>query len=172
MASRAKRPRALARFTHPVRVEARQASITPLESLKHLDIAKLEGTARAEIELGFVEGSCCRPLVRAIVRRGMVTELAVDHCPETKLNKMGADLRGLLKIAKRRLKASGKGGGPTLPTPVRSFFSAAPISVKGLTCFEICLFGWCIACCTRTDIDSDWFCGRLTIDTTSNPYPE
>jgi hypothetical protein len=68
--------------------------------------------------------------------------------------------------------AAAKVLGPTLPTTVSFFFSELAISVKGLTCFEICIFGWCVACCTRTDIDADWFCGRLTIDTTSGPYPE
>ena len=172
MATRAKRVKALAHFTHQAKVEIRQAVITPLEAVKHLDIAKLEKTARAEIEIGFVEGGCCRQLVRAIVRRGKVTGLAVEPCSDTELRKAGTDLRRVLEIARQRAKAAAKGRGPTFPTPVKSFFSELAISVKGLTCFEICIFGWCVACCTRTDIDADWFCGRLTIDTTSGPYPE
>ena len=44
---------------------------------------------------------------------------------------------------------------------------AAPLTVKVLVCIQICLFGFCITCCRRTDIpDGDIFCGRLTIDTT------
>ena len=164
--------RPLARFTHPVKVEIRQAVITPLKSVAQLDISKLERVARAEFELGYIDGGCCRQLVRAIVRKGMVTDLAVERCPETLSRKAGPELVKLLKVAQRRAKAAARGKESTLPTPVATFLANVALSVKGLSCFEICLFGWCIACCTRTDIVSDWFCGKLTIDTTSGPYPD
>jgi len=168
----AKQQRPLARFTHPVKIEIRQAVITPLKSVAQLDIGKLERAARAEVELGYIEGGCCRQLVRAIVRKGMVTDLAVEPCPETMSRRAGPELVRLLKVAQRRARAAAGGRRPTLPTPVAAFLGNLALSVKGLSCFEICLFGWCIACCTRTDIDADWICGKLTIDTTTGPYPD
>ena len=168
----AKQRRPLARFTHPVKIEIRQAVITPLKSVAHLDIGKLERAARAEVELGYIEGGCCRQMVRAIVRKGMVTDLKVERCPESTSRRASPELVKLLKVAQRRAKAAVGRRGSALPTPVAAFLGNLALSVKGLSCFEICLFGWCIACCTRTDIDADWFCGRLTIDTTSGPYPD
>jgi hypothetical protein len=34
-------------------------------------------------------------------------------------------------------------------------------------CVQICVFGFCMTCCRRIDLDDDeGVCGRVTIDTT------
>lgn len=170
MAKRAIRNRPLLSIDHSVKIEIREAQLTPLESLKHLDVAKLKKAARAEVELGHIEGGCCSQLVRAVIRKGMVTDIAIDQCPDAA--KVTPDLARLLNKARRKAKAALGGRTDSLPMPVETFFANVALSIKTLVCHQICLFGWCITCCTRTDIDNDWYCGRITIDTTSGPYPE
>lgn len=170
MAKRAVRNRPLLTLNHSVKIEIREAILTPLGSIKHLDVAKLKKAARAEVELGYIEGGCCSQLVRAVIRKGMVTDIAIEQCPD--VAKATPDLARLLNTARRKAKAALRGRTDSYPMPVETFFTNAALSIKTLVCYQICLFGWCISCCTRTDIANDWHCGRITIDTTSGPYPE
>lgn len=145
--------------------------LKPFEAVTYLDISKLRKSARTQVELGYIEGSCCSQLVRAVVRKGMVTDIAIEHCPDAARKKPAPDLVKLLNVARRKAKAA---RGPTVsfPMPVETFFANVALSIKSLVCYQICLFGYCLTCCTRTDISADWYCGRLTIDTTVGPYPE
>ena len=104
MAKRAIRNRPLLSIDHSVKIEIRQAKLTPLESLKHLDVAKLKKASRAEVELGHIEGGCCSQLVRAVIRKGMVTDIAIDQCPDAA--KVTPDLARLLNKARRKAKAA------------------------------------------------------------------
>ncbi len=167
-----KQRRPIATFNYPVKVRVRQPEFKVLESVRHLDVAELARAANAEIELGYVKTDCCRQLVRAIIQKGNVAQIQVEAFSEGDRTPMSPELARLLKVAQRRASAR-RSGSPRFPMPVAEFFKEAEaFTVKTLFCFELCLFGWCIQCCQRTDIGGDWYCGRLTIDTTTGPYPE
>lgn len=170
MAPSASKPRTLLTFNHPTKVTVRESKFELLDSVRHLNIQSLEKAARAEVELGEVKTECCHHLVRAVIRKGMVTALQVEPISREARTPITPELRPLLDAVKRKLKARSSKA-PKLPIPVAKFFAAdvADISVTTITCIQICAFGWCIACCFNGDIA---FCGKLTIDTTKLPYPE
>jgi hypothetical protein len=168
MARSARRGRSLAAFNHPVHVTVSKPQFELLASIKELDLAKLAKAARADIEIGYVKGDCCQQLVRATIRKGMVTGLVVDPCSDRKPERAPPELIRLLKTAKRRIGGSKRP--PKFPMPVASFMSNARIiSVDTITCIQICIFGWCIQCCEALQIPGEWFCGRVIVDTTSLP---
>ncbi len=84
MARSTKPPRPLTTLRHTARVEVRRAEFELLASVPHLDVAKLARVARGEIEVGYFRTDCCRQFVRAIVQKGMVTELVVEPCSDDK----------------------------------------------------------------------------------------
>jgi len=167
MARSAKRPKASVTFKHPVQVTAERPEFELLDAVSHLDVAALARKARAEIEIGYVHSGCCRQLVRAVVRKGMVTALKVQPCAGDESKRAPADLAAVLKAAQRRIAPRGGGGGRPhhLPMPVASFLARAPvITVDTITCVRICIFGVCVTCCEHLG-NPDWICGRITIDT-------
>jgi hypothetical protein len=146
-----------------VKVAVERPEFELLDAVSHLDVAALERATRAEIELGYVENACCRQLVRAVIRKGMVVELKVEPCAGEALEP-SPDLVRLLEAARRKAGRRGRPG--RLPMPVAGFLaSAALISVDVLVCVRICFLGWCATCCQLQGND-DWICGRVTIDTT------
>ncbi len=164
-----KKSRTLATIKQPVTVQVRRPDFELLDSVRLLDLDKLSRTARAEIEVGYVKTDCCTQLVRAIVRKGMVTELRVEPFSKDESTPVSPALKRLLNLARAKAKASGTRPA-RLPMPVAQFMqNADDISITVITCFQICLFGWCIACCVNGDY---WFCGKVTVDTTKIPYPE
>jgi hypothetical protein len=150
-------------FRHSVKVAVETPEFELLDAVSHLDVAALERAARAEIEVGYVASACCRQLVRAVIRKGMVVEMKVEPCAGEAL-KASPELVRLLEAARRTV---GRGGRPgRLPMPIAAFLaSAARISVQVLVCVRICFFGVCVNCCHLEGSD-DWICGRVTIDTT------
>jgi hypothetical protein len=54
---------------------------------------------------------------------------------------------------------------PEFPMPVAELMKdAARFSIDTVSCFQICLFGHCIVCCT-TSFDPGWWCGhRIVIE--------
>jgi hypothetical protein len=170
MARSTSKPRTLLTFNHPTKVVVHESKFKLLDSVRHLDLRSLEKSARAEVELGEVETECCHHLVRAIIRKGLVTGLQVEAISKEARAPMTPELRKLLDVVKRKLKAR-KRPGLRFPLPVAKFFATdvADISVTTITCIQICFLGWCIACCFNGDLT---FCGKLTIDGTNLPYPE
>jgi hypothetical protein len=165
-----KRPHPLLSFTHPARVTVRESKFKLLQSARHLDISALKKTARSEVEIGEVETECCHHLVLAVVRKGKVVGLNVEPISKDARTPIGPELRRLLEVVKRKLRAS-RPHQPKFPMPVEKFFAAdvADLSINTITCIQICVLGWCIACCFNADI---FICGKITIDTTNLPYPE
>ena len=172
MAAAAKRSRTRSRarsrsrttFTLPVRFEVRQPAFHLLASLRQLDIDKLSRAASARFEVGYFEVGDCRQLVRAVVRRGMVTGIEADPCPGDEQEQPSAELVRVLTAAGRR---AGPGGPPVrFPIPVARFVSnAQALTIRKMVCYEICFFGWCTYCCQVED--GPWICGKkITIDTT------
>ena len=166
--ARRKQQRRSITFTQPMRVRVQQPEVEILASVKHLDVNELARAARAEIELGYVKTNCCHQLIRAVVRKGMVTRLVVEPPSKRGGTRVSPELRRMLNAARRRASPRRQPG--PLPMPVAPFLAnAARFSIQTIWCFQICIFGWCIACCVNGDI---WFCGKVTIDGTNLPYPE
>jgi hypothetical protein len=161
MARSAKRPPPLTTFRHTVRVEVRRAEFEPLASVAHLDVVKLARATRAEVELGYFKTGCCRPFVRAIIQKGMVTDLVVEPCPDEKRVPPSPELVRLVNIARQRVTPRGSkpfGG----PVPVADFMAdAAAITIKTIVCVEVCIFASCFVCCTTPG--GDVFCGARVI---------
>ena len=153
----------LTAFRHAVRVEVRRPEFDLLASVKQLDVAKLARAARAEFEVGYFEAGCCRRLVRAFVRKGKVTGLVAEPCESERPAKASPELARLLNVARRR--AARRGEPPVrLPIPVADFVSnARSLTIRSITCVEICFFGFCFYCCNRPDDPNDWICGRSIV---------
>lgn len=150
-------------FSHSVKVAVETPEFELLDAVSHLDVAALERAAKAEIEVGYVESGCCRQLVRAVIRKGMVVELKVEPCAGEELEP-SPDLVRLLEAARR---TAGRGTRPgRLPLPVATFLaSAALVTVDVLVCVRVCFLGVCATCCQLQGSDQ-WTCGRVTIDGT------
>ncbi len=159
------------RFNHPIEVRARPLPIKYFSSFRNLDVARLSKAKNAELELGMVKTSCCEQIVRATVRNGKVVNVSVEPCePKNKKRAIPQSLKRVLDAAQKRIGRAGPGS-LRLPVPLKTFVTAtARGPITTITCTEICLFGYCIACC-RTP-SGQYLCGTLTIDTTTGPYPE
>src|SRR4051812_23594205 len=148
MAKRSKPARALATFTVPMKVEIRQPEFEPLTSLAALDVRRLS-KGNHKIEVGFLKGGCCRNLVRAVIRDGMVTGFEVDACKETrKSTPPGPEVVRVLQQARRKLDAGQK----WKPIPVTQLVRSSArelglIIVIGGGCIFICVWDHCILCC-------------------------
>jgi len=171
MARSAKTPRPLLAFDHPIRVTVRETKFKWLDSARHLDIASLGKAPRAEVEVGEVETECCQHLVRAVIRNGMVTGLDMEPISKEARTPVSPELRKLLEVVKRKLQAR-RPPRPRFPMPVPKFFAAdmdGGTSITVITCIQICVLGWCIACCFHGDVA---ICGKVTVDGTNLPYPK
>jgi hypothetical protein len=155
-------------FKYPAQVEVRRPKFEPFASLRQLDLEKLASAEIAKVELGYLKTECCQQLVRAIVRKGMVTEIQVQPCDEPGRIKPSPEMMKLVAAALKRA-AKGSPRPPKFPMTFPAMLESL-ISVTTITCIQICVFGWCIACCIGPT--GNVFCGRVTIDTTSGPYPE
>ncbi|MBC7926370.1 MAG: hypothetical protein H7039_12000 [Bryobacteraceae bacterium] len=162
MAASTRRSQRSISFRHPARIEASRAEFEPLASLTHLDIPKLSRASRATIEIGSFKTDCCTQFVRAIVRRGMVTELVVEPCSDDKVKPPNAELVRLIDIARKRLARPG--AKPLRdPIPVAEFMkNAMAITVDTITCVRICFLGICFVCCTTINTDQ-YYCGDRVI---------
>jgi hypothetical protein len=142
MPKAAKKSKALLKFKRTVEVEVRLPEFEPLASLKSLDYRRLE-KGNHTVEVGFLSGGCCRKLVRAVVKNGMVTGFEVEPCKETR--PASPELKATLKEAHRRLA---KQIGKWQPFPISEINKVAPLRISwGGGCIQICEFGYCLTCC-------------------------
>ena len=151
MAKVAMRNQLLGTVPHRFRIERVRPIFTPLASLSQLDFGKLSRTARIELELGYLSAGRCRQMVRATVKKGMVTRLDIDSCTDKTAQRAPRELQQLVRKA-HRVVARRLGPQTPLPIPIERFLpSAARILIETITCYKICLYGpWaCIYCCTR-----------------------
>jgi hypothetical protein len=169
--ARSKKSGVLATIKYPLAVQIREPEFEMLDTVRHLDVKALASAAKAEIGLGYINTCCQRQLVRAVIRKGMVTGLSIDEPPRKDRTPVSSDLAKLLKEARRTMLKRHRAG-PKFPIPVTQFFGKGVaydmISVQTLQCIRICIFGtYCITCCWRTDLPgSEAICGHITIDTT------
>lgn len=128
-----------------VAVKVTPVPFTPLATLKHLDVARLKRAGQQRIEVGYFESECCRRMVYAVVRKGMVVKLELDPCEgEVKTT---PETEQVIKAALARMRA-GKRGGKVLPVPVERLASnAAGLIIQIWGCIKICCFGYCLFCC-------------------------
>lgn len=124
-------------------------------SLGTLDFDLLSRARHAVVELGQFKGDCCNRTVRAIIRRGQVTEVSVNPCADGEVKVAPATAR-LLAAGHRKLMRS-MAPRPRLPMPVARFFRKAgnqgPTIVIDLTvvclhtCVDILGTRICTVCC-------------------------
>jgi hypothetical protein len=165
---RTAKARLLATLTYPTKIEIRDPEFEQLDSLRHLDVKALERSAGAELEIGYVNTCCDRQLVRAIVRKGMVTGIRVDEPPKKRRSPISADFAKMMKEARKTALAKRRPGS-SFPIPVTQFLrNISALEIQTLVCIRICIFGnFCLTCCWRTDLPgSEAICGHITIDTT------
>ena len=130
-------------FKHPITVEVRTLEFKPLASLDFLDVDRLSKGSH-KIEIGVVKGGCCSKLVRATIRKGMVTGIEVEPCKDTK--RASPELFRLLKEAHPRIAP--KAGTKFQPVPVGEFLGSAAVRAIDVDlCITICIFGICGKCC-------------------------
>jgi hypothetical protein len=170
MARRNSKTRPLVSFNQPVMVQVHEPAFTLARSLRFLDIAVLAKAARAEVEIGEIDGGCCHHKVRVTIRKGMVVKLHADPCKKEGQARLPPDLAKVVKESVRRVRAK-RGRARSLPVPVSTFFASSAaarlITVETLRCIRLCIFGICVTCCWREDLpDAEPVCGRVTIDTT------
>jgi len=137
-----KKSKALLKFKRTVEVEVRLPEFEPLASLKSLDYRRLK-KGNHTVEIGFLSGGCCRKLVRAVVKNGMVTGLEVEPCKETR--PASPELTAVLKEAQRRLA---KQMGKWRPIPISEIGKVPLLYISwGGGCIQVCEFGYCLTCC-------------------------
>jgi hypothetical protein len=164
MARSAKPARPVLIFNHSLKVEVYRSKFTLLESARHLDTDGLARAAKSEIELGYLEGGCCRRLVKAVLRKGMVDRLALEPCAERPRMKISPDLANLLKVAGHRIRRRARRA-PRLPLAVRDFMSnVQTVAEETIYCIHLCFLGHCIWCCFYWEGDAEPAWGYLDCD--------
>jgi hypothetical protein len=131
-------------FKHTVDMQVYLPKFEPLNSLKFLDYRRYErGTHK--VEVGFLLGGCCRKLVRAIVKKGMVTAFEVEACKESKPASPG--MTAILEEARQQILAK---AGDWQPVPLTDFAKISAIDVfPSIGCFDVCEASaiFCYTCC-------------------------
>jgi hypothetical protein len=152
----------VASFDHKIRVDVELAPFKVLESVRYLDVARLARAASATIELGFFETDCCHRTVRAVVRKGMVTELLLEPCDDKKMQRPSPELLRLFELARRHLPKRRRSGHGPLPLP-EFLDHVAEVTVETITCIRICILGFCFVCCTTKIPNLPIACGEKVI---------
>jgi hypothetical protein len=150
-----KRPAAKFKFT--LDVEVHRPEFELFESVRHLDLAKLQHSARAEIEVGTINTDCCRQIVRAVIRKDRVTALKIAAAPHGKLASAPPALRRLLsEIQRRAPKLPARS--PRLPVSVAAFMNnPGRITTDSIRCWSVCYQNTCVICC-QSETTGMWLC--------------
>jgi hypothetical protein len=102
---------------------------------------------RAEIEVGYVDTRRRRQIVRATVRKGMVTKLVLEPCADQERIKITPDIARVLKEARRQIMGRGRRS-PRFPMPLEQFMSDVGTALdETIICVHICIWHYCIDCC-------------------------
>jgi hypothetical protein len=152
--SRKNSPRTLV-LHRKVPIEVTPLPFQPLESVRNLDLSALARVKRAHIEIGRYETGCCRRVVRAVIRRGMVTSFELEPCK--KRVQLTSDMKSIVRAAHAAARAR-SGRGPKFPFAVHDLPSAvAQLKYSIWWCVRICCFGYCITCCYDKTWVSPWW---------------
>jgi hypothetical protein len=162
MARTANRAARSIRLKQKIAVEVREAPFKTFESIRHLDVARLSRAAHGRFEVGQFEAGCCRRIVHAVVRKGMVTKLEVEPCKRAV--RMTPDMKKMIHAA-RKAFAARRAGSKRLPVAVNTFLAGAHgFTIDVSFCFMICVFGWCLICCFDTESPNQNNCAVFTDD--------
>jgi hypothetical protein len=143
-----KKSKASATMNYSVPVRVRRPKLELLPSVAYLDIKRLAAAQSAEVELGTIQGGCCRRQVNAVIVKGKVTGFKVKGCSGAK--PPTPELSRLLKAARKHLTGSATPA-KFRAMPVGDFFrNAGEITIEVTICIEICVFGRCYLCCVQT----------------------
>jgi hypothetical protein len=145
MGRSAKKQRVLAEFAAPMKVEIRQPEFEPFTSLAALDLKRLS-RGNHKVEIGFIEGGGCRNLVRAVIKKGMVTGCEVEPCKDAR-KAAPRELLNLFAKAHRKINAGRKWQPIPVADLLRSSEKMLDLIIVGGGCIFICCFGYCIMCC-------------------------
>jgi hypothetical protein len=140
-----KKSRALGAFTTPLKVEIRQPEFEPLTSLAVLDLARI-AKGNHKIEIGFVKGGCCRSLVRAVCKNGMVTGCEVEPCRDTG-RPVPREVLTLFDQARKKVGARRTWQPIPIGDLITSRARMQDLIWTGGGCILICWWGRCIMCC-------------------------
>ncbi len=143
-----KSPQLIASFDYSFKIEVYIPVFEPLASISVID-TKILAKGTHTIEIGHMNGGCCRKLVYAIVKEGMVTSIEAEECKDDK-EEASEEIKELFQFALKlpELQDSWE------PLPVKKFITMAqkgsypPRAGTGAGCFYICIGHWCLFCCT------------------------
>lgn len=163
MATPSKKSKALATFTHPMQIEVREVKFEPQAAVAMMDLARLS-KGNHKIEIGFAEGGCCQRAVSAVIKNGMVTDIDIADCKDSK-KPVDKEMLAVIEAARRKIARSSQADWQ--PIPVAEFFRSAAnmqrivISLRKW-CIQVC-FSWggvirCYFCCLIPP-----HCGRVII---------
>ena len=142
-----KKSQVVAEFSASVKVQVRRPEFEPLKSLRSLDVKRLS-KGNHKIEIGFVKGGCCRNLVRAVIKDGMVTGCEIEGCAESPRTAPPRELRAVIDKARRKMAGGKKWEPVPVSTLVRSNARMLDlIIIVGGGCIFICIWNSCILCC-------------------------
>jgi len=136
----------LAKIRVPATVHVHAPVFEPLLSLSALDTERLS-RGNHKVEIGFVTGGCCRNLVRAVIKAGLVTGCEIEPCKDTGGQPIPPELRSLLAKV-RKATTSGRQWKPVpIADLVRSQARMLDLIIVGGGCIFICIFNFCLMCC-------------------------
>ena len=152
----AARKKSVRKVSVDAQVEVSRVPFVRSSGLRYLDLERLERAKSAVVELGRFESECCDRVMRAEVRRGLITRIEVDPCHDSGKGLPAAEMAMLLKRAGLKPPR----GGPKLPVPIAHVLEPRDptgpiIDVKDWWyCERICVVIWnttiCFTCCTVT----------------------
>lgn len=149
----------------PATVTVRPGEFHYLKTLESLDQTKL-CKGKHTIEVGYLQAPCCKKLVKAVVREGMITKFEVEPCKGGVLP--SAELRKLMTVALKKYRT---GVAPPRPIPIARFI-AQEIEVGGLfPCIWIIVLpehGFVFGCCLVVPWLPAFYCRLLPFPPTED----
>jgi hypothetical protein len=147
-----------------VPIEASRLRFKLSTAFANIDSKKISSKANVEVEVGTFEGDGCGRVVTAVVKKGQVVRLNVSPCSAVTPVTVDPTLKGLVIAARKKLGEKGASA-KFRPMNFAAFQEGADdITVKTITCVQICIWGHCIVCCTTPY--GDILCGAgITIHT-------
>lgn len=139
------KPKPVATFDTPITVEVFIPEFIPFTTLSALS-PQLLAKGKHRIEIGTIQGGCCRKLVYAVIQKGMVISIEASPCAESK-RKPSKETVALFKIARSKVKDLGQWH----PIPVTDLADQAISRPDrfgtGAGCVYFCHGDYCVFCC-------------------------
>jgi hypothetical protein len=144
-------------FKYAAPIKATRARFKLSAAFANIDANKISSKASVEIEVGTFEGDGCGRDVTAVVKKGEVVQLKVSPCAAVTPVTVDPSLKSLVIAARKKLGATGSSS-KFRPMQFAAFQrNAHELTIKTITCIQICIWGHCIVCCTTPF--GDLICG-------------